>query len=100
MPEPTLYPSNVQPRQRKALRPEDIDKVGQAILTLASELWAVKDRQHVTEAVLKARGIDIIEDVETYKPDAALEAKLSEERQALVKKVVLDLTGDYGLLDQ
>ncbi len=100
MSDPTLYPSNVQPRRRKALRPEDVDKLGQALLTLASELWAVKDRQYVTEAVLKARGIDISEDVETFVPDPELEAKLLEERQALIKKVVLDITGDYGLLDQ
>ena len=100
MSDPTLYPSNVQPRRRQALRPEDIDKLGQALLTLASELWAVKDRQYVTEAVLKAKGIDISKDVETYVPDPELEAKLSEERQALIKKVVLDITGNYGLLDQ
>ena len=99
MSEPKLYPSNVQPRRRKALQPDDIDKIGQAVLTLASELWALKDRQYVTEAILKARGIDISEDIDTYVPDPALEAKLSAERQALVKKVALDLTGDYGLLD-
>lgn len=100
MAEPKLYPSNVQPRRRKALQPEEIDKVGQALLTLASEVWALKDRQYVTEAVLKAKGIDISEEVDTFVPDAELEARLAAERQALVKKVVLDLTGEYGLLDQ
>ena len=99
MTEPKLYPALVKPRRRKALLPEDIDKVGQALMTLASELWAVKDRQFVTETILKARGIDISEDIDTYVPDAELEAKLSAERQALVKKVVLDLTGEYGQLE-
>ena len=100
MTEPKLYPSNVQPRRRKALQGEDMDKLGQALLTLASELWAVKDRQFVTEAVLRAKGIDISEEVDTYTPDPELEAKLAEERQDLVKKVVLDLKGEYGLLEQ
>ncbi len=100
MSETKLYPSNAQPRRRKALQPEDMDKLGQALLTLASELWAVKDRQFVTEAVLKAKGIDISEEIDTFVPDPELEAKLSEERQALVKKVVLDLQGEYGLLEQ
>ena len=100
MSDPKLYPSNVQPRRRKALQAEDMDKLGQALLTLAAELWAVKDRQHITEAVLKAKGIDIREEIDTFTPDPELEAKLAEEREALVKKMVLDLKGDYGLLDQ
>lgn len=93
------YPATKKPRKRQALRPEDIDNVGQAILTLAQELWAVKDRQAVTEAILKARGIDISEDIDTYTPDAELDAKLSAERQALVSKIVMDLTGEYGPLE-
>ena len=93
------YPATKKPRKRQALRPEDIDNVGQAILTLAQELGAVKDRQAVTEAVLKARGIDISEDVDTYAPDAELDAKLTADRQALVSKIVMDLTGEYGPLE-
>ncbi len=94
-----FFPSNVQPRRRKTLQPDDIEKVGQAVLTLASELWAVKDRQRITEAVLKTRGIDISEDIDTFAPDAELEADLKAERQALVKKVMLDLTGEYEPLE-
>lgn len=93
------YPATKKPRKRQALRPEDIDNVGQAILTLAQELWAVKDRQAVTEAVLKARGIDISEEVDTYTPVAELDAKLTADRQALVNKIVMDLTGEYGPLE-
>jgi hypothetical protein len=90
-----LHPSHVQPRRRTALKPEDIDKLGQAVLTLAKELWVVKDRQAITEAVLAKRGIDISEEVSLFQPDAALEAKLANDRQELVKKLMQDLTGDY-----
>ncbi|MDX2144569.1 MAG: hypothetical protein SFV19_14535 [Rhodospirillaceae bacterium] len=90
-----LYPSQAQPRRRKALEPQDIDKVGQALMTLAKELWVVKDRQLVTEAVLAKRGIDISEEVSTFKPDAALEAKLAAEREGMIKKLMQDLTGEY-----
>jgi hypothetical protein len=89
------YPSQVQPRRRKALNPDDIDKVGQAVLTLAKELWVVKDRQLITEAVLAKRGIDISEEVSLFQPDPVLEEKLKAERQALVKRIMQDLTGDY-----
>lgn len=93
------YPATKKPRRRVALRPEDVDKVGQAIMTLAQELWAVKDRQAVTEVILKERGIDISEAIDTHQPDAELEAHLSKTRQALVQKIVQDLTGEYGPLE-
>ncbi|MDX2224496.1 MAG: hypothetical protein SFV21_17220 [Rhodospirillaceae bacterium] len=90
-----LYPATVEPRRRKALRPEDIDKLGAAIITLTKELWVVKDRQAVTEEILKRRGIDIAEDIDRFVPDGELEAKLSAGRQALVKRIVQDLIGEY-----
>ncbi|MBL8629131.1 MAG: hypothetical protein JNM81_05855 [Rhodospirillaceae bacterium] len=90
-----LYPTHVQPRRRNALKPEDLDKLGQAVLTLAKELWVVKDRQTVTEAVLAKRGIDIGEEISLFQPDEKLEARLAAERQELVKKLMQDLTGEY-----
>ncbi len=95
MSEPKLYPANVRPRRRKAFKEEDIDKLGQAILTLTSELWALQDRQLVTEAVLEMRGIDISEVVDTFVPGPELEAKLRKKRENLVKKVALDLSGEF-----
>lgn len=93
------YPATKQPRKRVALRPEDVDRVGQAIMTLAQELWAVKDRQAVTEIVLREKGIDIGEAIDTHQPDATLEAELAKTRQGLIKKIVEDLTGEYGPLE-
>lgn len=93
-----LFPSQAQPRRRQALKPEDIDQLGQAVMTLAKELWVVKDRQYITEAVLAKRGIDISEEISLFQPDAALEAKLKAEREALVKKLSQDLTGEYDPL--
>ena len=95
MSEPKIYPANVRPRRRKAFKEEDIDKLGQAILTLTSEVWALQDRQLVTEAVLEMRGIDISEEVDTFVPSPQLEAKLREKRERLVKKVALDLSGEF-----
>jgi hypothetical protein len=89
-----LYPSNVEPRRRTGLRPDDIDRVASALMTLTKELWVVKDRQAVTEAVLKARGIDIAAEIDRHQPDAALEARLAAERQTLVKRITQELTGE------
>ncbi len=90
-----LYPANVEARKRSALRPTDIDRVGAAIWTLTKELWIVKDRQAVTEVILKTRGIDISAEIDAHQPDPALEAKLAAERKSLVNKITQELTGDY-----
>ncbi|MSO98964.1 MAG: hypothetical protein EXR11_12225 [Rhodospirillaceae bacterium] len=93
-----LFPTQVQARKRKALKPEDIDKLGHAVMTLAKELWVVKDRQAVTEAVLAKRGIDIRDEISLYQPDPVLDAKLKADREALVKKLMQDLSGEYDPL--
>jgi hypothetical protein len=64
-------------------------------MTLAQELWVVKDRQMITEAVLAKRGIDISDEISLHQPDPALDAKLRAARQALVLKLTQDITGLY-----
>ncbi|MBP01359.1 MAG: hypothetical protein CMM25_00910 [Rhodospirillaceae bacterium] len=95
-----LYPSTVQARKRKALLPEDIDKLGQAILTLTQELWAVRDRQIIVEQVLKEKGIDISESVDKYIPSHTIEETLKTSRQNLIKKILQDISGEYEPLDK
>ena len=46
-----------QARSGQALAPDQIDDVANALLVLARELWVVKDRQRVLEALLAENGI-------------------------------------------
>ena len=95
--EPKLYPSQGTPRRRAALKPEDIDKLGAALLTLAKELWVVKDRQMLLEEVLKRHDLDVGAEIDRLKPDGVLEARLAAERETLVKKVLAEITGELDL---
>jgi hypothetical protein len=70
------------------LRPEDIDKLGQALLTLTKELWVVKDRLRVLEAALAEAGTIAPNAVETYQPDESLTELLGQERAQLIKQVL------------
>ncbi len=70
------------------LRPEDIDKLGQALLTLTKELWVVKDRLRVLEAALAEAGTIVPNAVETYQPDESLTELLGQERAQLIKQVL------------
>jgi hypothetical protein len=67
-------------RSGTMLRPEQLDDLGNALLLLARELWVVKDRQRVLEALLEANGIVAPNAVTDHQPDAALAAALAAER--------------------
>ena len=94
MTQPKLHPAQAKPRRRRTLRPEDVDKVGDALLTLAKELWVVKDRQMLLEEILKRHQIDVAREIDKLVPDADLEARLKAEREALIRKLMNDLVGE------
>lgn len=72
------------------------DRAAQLALTLAQELWVVKDRLLVLEAVLSAEGRDLRDLVDRYRPDAATRAALDAERKRFVNAVLsaLESPGD------
>jgi hypothetical protein len=64
------------------------DPVAQLALTLAKELWMLRDRQLVLERVLSANGVDIREQVNRFQPDAEFAAVLEQERGRFVRTVI------------
>jgi hypothetical protein len=75
------------------LRNDDIDRLGKALLTLARELWVVKDRQKVLEAVLEEKGVAVAELLENYEPDAELAELLAKDRAAFIERLLKSLEG-------
>jgi hypothetical protein len=70
------------------LRPEDIDRLGQALITLTKELWVVKDRVRVLETVLADAGVVTPDAVDTFQPDEALQEVLDKDRAQLIEQVL------------
>ena len=70
------------------LRPEDLDRLGQALITLSKELWVVKDRVRLLEATLTDAGVLLPSAVDQLQPDAALQAELGKERAQLIEQVL------------
>jgi hypothetical protein len=70
------------------LKPEDMDRLGQALLTLTQELWVVKDRVRVLEAALAEAGVVPPDTVSKFQPDEALTQELAEERAQLISSVL------------
>jgi len=70
------------------LNATDIDSLGQAILTLTQELWVLKDRQRILEAVLEESGVIDSKVIDKHQPDMALTEMLQAERQQLVDNIL------------
>jgi len=71
------------------LTPNQLDNLGLAVISLAKELWVVKDRQMVAEALLKEKGL--LADLDSFQPDADLAAKLASERQRFMQDLTTAL---------
>jgi hypothetical protein len=64
---------------RKALTPDQLDNLGFALIEMAKEMWVMKDRQMVTEALLREKGL--LADLDSYQPGADLADKIASERK-------------------
>jgi hypothetical protein len=73
------------------LRPEDIDRLGQALLALTRELWVVKDRVRVLEAALVEGGTLSPDTVDRLQPGPELTQTLEAERMQLINAVLAAL---------
>jgi hypothetical protein len=71
-----------------------IDKLTQALMHLAGELWVMRDRQAVLERLLAEGGVSAPTLIDSYRPDAALAEKLAAEREAFVASIVAILAPD------
>ena len=63
-----------------------------AFLGMARELWVLRDRQRVLEALLAERGIVAADAVSSHQPDAALQAQLDADCRAYIQRLVADLS--------
>lgn len=72
------------------------DRTAQLALLLARELWTLKDRLIVLEAVLSQQGTSVTELVDRYAPTDAVRARLDAERKRFAAEVVaaLEAPGD------
>ena len=68
------------------------DRATQLALTLARELWGVKDRLLVLEAVLASEGFaGLSARVDAFQPDAATRAAIDAERKRFIAEVTAAL---------
>ena len=70
------------------LKPEDMDRLGQALITLTKELWVTKDRVRILEAALADAGVIAPDAVSSFQPDDELTEELAADRAQLIEQVL------------
>ena len=71
-----------------------IDKLTQALLHVASELWVARDRQAVLERLLTDAGLGAPALIDGFQPDAVLAETLAAQREAFVAQILAYLAPD------
>ncbi len=76
------------PLKHGSLKPEQLDDLGNALLVMARELWVVKDRQRVLEALLAEHGVLVPGEVADHQPGPALTEELDRERSRYLRSLM------------
>jgi hypothetical protein len=88
-------PMNTRDKKPRFFPAQGTDELVSMVLELATELWAVRERQFALEQVLSANGIDAPAAIEAWQPDAETAAALDAERKRLVGNLFRSLEADY-----
>ena len=63
-----------------------------AFLAMARELWVLKDRQRVLEALLQSQGIVGADAVDSYQPPPQMQAQIDTECRAFIDQLAVECT--------
>ncbi len=86
-------PKNFNNPDRTTLVGDDVASLGLALISLTKELWVVRDRLAVLEAVLEEKGIDVSDSIDQYQPDDEMQEKLEKLSNTLVENILGALNG-------
>ncbi|WP_375395205.1 hypothetical protein [uncultured Sphingomonas sp.] len=79
---------------RTILEPAQINEVAAAVLALGREMWTLRDRLTILEAVLEKHGIDATAEIDGFDVDPALQARLDADRDRMIGALAAAFAGD------
>lgn len=82
---------------RTLLIPAQLDNLGLALLEMAKEMWVLKDRQMVTEALLREK--NLLPELDSFQPGPELTARLAAERDRFLAALTSILFDDKSKAD-
>jgi hypothetical protein len=79
---------------------DGVDQLVTMVLELATELWVVRERVFVIEAVAAQKGLPLKDAVEAYKPSESERAELERMRGTMMNQLFRTLNQDHRPVDQ
>ena len=92
-----IDPKSFNLPDRECLRPEQIDNVARALITLMREVAVLQDRTLVLEELLTAQGVVAPEAVDTSQPSEAFQERSQAAMGRMVQSVLAALQGADGV---
>jgi hypothetical protein len=80
-----------EPVGRRILTDDQIDDLGEALITLTREVYVLTDRVRVLEQVLDDKGLDVHKAVDRYQVGPELQKDLDAKRDNLLNAVLKSL---------
>ena len=75
------------PTRPSYLGSDRLDDITRMLTEVASELWILKDRNMVLEALLAKAGVTTPDQVESFQPDAETAQRIAAERSAFTARI-------------
>jgi hypothetical protein len=91
----TMLPLDAAGHRPAFFEQDGMDQMLSIVLELAAELWVVRERLFVVEAVLQSQGIAVSEAVEAFVPDAAQQATLAAMRANMTANMFRTLNREH-----
>lgn len=91
----TTLPLDAAGRRPAFFEQDGMDQVVSMVLELAAELWVVKERLFVVEAVLTRQGIAVHEAVERYVPGEQERESLAKMRAEMTEQMFRTLRREH-----
>lgn len=91
--DPMTDPRDFNRPDRIILPEGSTDRLGLAVLALCRELWVMKDRQAILEAVLERNGVEVSSAIEAFQPDPEFSDRLTREGTEMLQSIV-DILAD------
>jgi len=91
----TMLPLEAAGRRPAFFGEEGIDQLLSMVLELAAELWVVRERVFVVEAVLEQQGIAVSTAVEAFVPTVEQQATLASMRSEMTSQMFRSLNREH-----
>jgi len=91
----TMLPLDAVGHRPAFFEQDGMDQMFSIVLELAAEIWVVRERVFVVEAVLQSQGIAVSEAVEAFVPDAEQQATLAAMRASMTANMFRTLNREH-----